>query len=91
MAITKNVALSNFRYTMLDSTDHISPKSGLTIIARIMKDGASSWSICSNQSHEVTDGVYYIDLTQAEMNADVIVLNFSAAGADTRIITIFTE
>jgi len=40
---------------------------------------------------ELSNGIYDIDLTQAEMNADIITLRFTAANSDDRLITIITS
>jgi len=88
--IPKNVALSNFAFFMVDSSDHVTPKTGLTITATISKDGGA-FASCSNSATELSSGVYLIDITQTEMNADVITLKFTASGADQRTITIKTD
>ncbi len=88
--VPKNVALSNFMFLMMDSADHITPKTGLTITEEISKDGGA-FAACANAFAEVSDGMYKINFTQAEMNADIIVLKFAAAGADDRLITIITS
>jgi 3-dehydroquinate dehydratase len=88
--IAKNVALNNFEFVMVDSADHITPKTALSVIAEISKDGGS-FASCTNAATEVGNGVYKINLTQAEMNANVITLKFTATDADQRTITIFTS
>jgi len=88
--IPKNVALSNFAFFMVDSSDHVTPKTGLTITATISKDGGA-FASCSNSATELSSGVYLIDITQTEMNADVITLKFTASGSDQRTITIKTD
>jgi len=88
--IAKNVALSNFEFLMIDSTDHVSVKTGLTVTAQISKDGGTFTS-CTNSASEIGSGLYKIDLTQAEVNADIITLKFTATGADQRTITITTS
>ncbi len=88
--VPKNVALSNFMFLMMDSTDHITPKTGLTVVEEISKDGAA-FAACTNAFSEISDGLYKINLTQAEMNADIIVLKFTASGADDRFLTIITS
>jgi len=88
--VQKNEALSNFEFLMVDSTDHVAAKTGLTVTAQISKDGGA-FAGCSNAVSEIGSGVYVIDLTQAEMNADVITLKFTAAGADQRTVTIKTS
>ena len=88
--IAKNVALSNFHFLMVDRVDHVTPKLSLTVTARIMKDDGD-FADCTNDVSEKSGGVYSIDFTQAEMNADIIVLLFSAPSADTRTLTIITN
>lgn len=88
--IAKNVALSNFEFVMIDSADHITPKTALSVTAKISKDGGA-FASCTNAVSEVGDGVYKINLTQTEMNADVITLKFTATDADQRNVTMFTS
>ena len=87
--VAKNVALSNFPFKMVDATDFATPETGLTVTATISKDGAA-FGACTNAAAEIANGWYKINLTQAEMNADVIALKFSAAGAAQRDIAIIT-
>ena len=88
--VKKNVELANFEFLMLDSSNHVSAKTGLTITAEISKDGGA-FAACSNSASEISDGVYKITIAQAEMNADIITLKFTAMGADQRTITIKTS
>jgi hypothetical protein len=88
--LPKNVALSNFEFLMVLSSDHITPATGKTLTEQISKDGGA-FAACTNNSAEVGSGVYKINLTQAEMNADVIVLKFTETNCDQRTITILTS
>lgn len=88
--ITKNVALSNFGFLMVDGTDFATPKTGVTITATISKDGGS-FASCSNAAVEIANGWYRINLTQSEMNADVVLLSFTGTGAAARNVEIFTQ
>jgi len=88
--IPKNVALNNFTLLMIDSADHVSPKTGLTVTALISQDGAAFGS-CTNSVLEISNGLYKINLTQAEMNADIISLVFTASGANQTTITLKTS
>lgn len=88
--ITKNVALSNFGFLMVDGTDFATPKTGLVITATISKDGAA-FGACSNAAVEISNGWYKIALTQTEMNADVILLTFTGSGAAARNVEIITQ
>lgn len=88
--IRKNVALLNFAFLMLDSGDHVSGKTGLTITAQRSLDGAA-FAATANAATEVTNGWYKINLNATDLNADVVALRFTATGADTRNIAIVTE
>jgi len=87
--VSKNVALSNFTFYMTDSDDHVSAKTGLTVTAEISKNGGA-FSACTNSVTEISSGLYKIDYTQTEMNADIVTLKFTATGADQRVIIITT-
>lgn len=88
--VAKNVVLANFPFMMVDNTDHVTPKTLLTVTATISKDGGA-FASCTNSVTEISNGMYKISLTQPEMNADVIVLKFTATGADQRTIVITTS
>jgi len=89
----KNTALSNFAFLMVDSTDHVTGKTGLTFAAadfqRSIDGGAFANS--TNLATEVANGVYKINLSAADLNGDVIVLKAIGTAADNRIIVIKTE
>ncbi len=88
--VPKNVALANFMFLMMDSADHITPKTGLTITEEISKDGGA-FAAMTNTFAEVSGGMYKINIIQTEMNAAIVTLKFTAAGADDRLITIITS
>jgi hypothetical protein len=88
--ITKNTALANFEFLMIDSTDDVSPKTGLSITAQRSIDGAAFGS-CANAATELSNGIYVIDLAASDLNGDVVTLRFTAAGANDRVITIVTQ
>ena len=90
LGIPKNIALSNFEFLMVESSDHITPATGKTITAQISKDGGAFVN-CTNAVAEVGSGVYKINLTQAEMNADIVTLKFTEANCDQRTITLVTN
>lgn len=89
IGIKKNTALSNFEFLMLDSADHVTPKTGLTITATRSIDGAA-FGACANSATEVANGIYKINLANTDLNGDVITLRFTATGADNRLLTIIT-
>jgi hypothetical protein len=93
MAVKRNQALGAFTFIMLDSTDHITPKSGLTVTAKRKLDGGS-WASCANAvTFDATAPVptYMIDLAAADLNGAVVTLSFTASGADPLQITILTQ
>jgi len=89
--IRKNVALPNFDIVMTDSTTH-APKSGLGagVTATRRQDGGA-FGACDNAVAEVASGVYTINLTANDMNANKITLRFTAAASDDLEIEIFTQ
>ncbi len=89
--IQKNVALSNFRFTMVSSTDHVTPITARTVTAEICRDAEGAFSAADNSVSEIGSGVYEIDWTQTEQNADTITYKFTAAGADQITITVVTS
>ena len=86
----KNVALSNFTFLMVLASDHVTPATGKTIVEEISKDGGA-FAACTNAAAEIGNGFYKIDLTQAEMNANVIALKFTETDCDQRSIVIVTS
>lgn len=85
----KNIALSNFTFAMIDAADDITGKTGLTVTATISKDGGA-FAACTNAVSEIANGLYKINLTAAEMNADIIILKFTATGANSALERILT-
>jgi hypothetical protein len=88
--LAKNVGLNNFTFLMVDSSDHVTAKTGLTVTAQRSIDGGALAS-CANAVVEVSNGLYKINLAASDLNGDVIVLRFTATGADARLFTIVTQ
>lgn len=89
-AVKKNTQLSNFEFVMIDSSDHVSGKTGLSITSTRSIDGGT-FSATTNSATEIASGVYKITLSAADLNGDVITLKFSATGADDTLITVLTQ
>ena len=87
---TKNVELSNFPFLMVDETDFATPETGLTVTCNISKDGGA-FAASTNSAAEIGNGTYKITLTATEMNADTIILRFTATGAADRFVTLITQ
>jgi len=86
--ITKNVALSDFSVLMVLSSDGTTVATGKTVVCRISKDG-SAFSVSTNSVTEISNGMYTVDLTQTEMNADAIILRFTNADCLDRLIVLY--
>lgn len=76
----------NVTFLMVNRADHITPITGLKVVARISKDG-DAFEDCANKVIKAPDKMYKINLTQAERDADYIVLQFTAPGADSVMVT----
>lgn len=88
--VKKNTALSNFMFLMLDSSDHVTPKTGLTITSQVSIDGAA-FGNTANSASEIGSGIYKINLANTDTNGTTLMFKFSSAGADTRFIEIVTQ
>jgi hypothetical protein len=84
----RGVALANFTLVMYDSTNR-SPLAGLTVVGKIRKD-TGAFVALTNAVAAVSNGVYTVDLTAAEMTADLVTLLFTATGAEPTIVTMVT-
>lgn len=89
--ISKNVAFNNFEFMMVDSTDHVTGKTGLTVSTKTESIDGAAFAALSGTVAEVGNGIYKISLTAAELNGDDITLRFAATGADDTLITLVTQ
>lgn len=85
----KNTAIAKYMFPMTDSNTH-QAAAGLTVVAERALDGGS-FGACANPVVEMSAGVYRIDLAAGDLNGDTVFLKFTAAGADDRMVTIFTQ
>lgn len=92
MGVKKNTALSGFTFLMVQSADHITPATGLTVSATRSIDGGA-FAACTNSATiaEVGNGIYSINLSTTDLNGGVVTVRFTAAGADDRFVTIKTQ
>ena len=74
---------------MVDSTDHVTPETGLSPTVERSIDGGA-FATGTNTPAEVSDGIYQYDASAADMNGAVITFRFSASGADDRFLTFTT-
>ena len=87
--IKKNTALSNFEFLMIDATDHVSPKTGLTITGTRSIDGGAFGAVTGTFA-EISSGVYQFDAAAGDTNGDIITWKFSGTGADDTLVTFKT-
>lgn len=84
----KNVALSNFPFQMIDSADSKTPKTGLTVSGSISKNGGA-FAALTNDVSEISNGFYKVNLTATELNANTVVIRFTASGANDTAFILF--
>jgi hypothetical protein len=87
----KNAAFSNIVFLMVNSTDHVTPETGLTVTATRSIDGGAFAAGTGTGPAEIGNGIYQYDASQADMNGDVVMFRFSASGADDRFVFIKTS
>jgi hypothetical protein len=87
--VPKNTAWSDFTFGMVDSTDHRTPKTGLTISAYVSKDAAAFAAIAGTVA-EISNGIYQLDAAAGDMNGDMVIFRFTATGADDTFTTVKT-
>ena len=90
LTIQKGVAFDNIPFPMVSTTDHVTRVNSLTVTSLISKDSGTPVAT-TNSVTEIGSGNYAIDLTATEMDADMILLIFTATGADQREMSIATQ
>lgn len=88
--VQKNAALAGFAFPMFDASDGRTPKTGLTVTGQRSLDGGA-FTALTNAVAELANGLYKVDLAASDLNGNVVVLRFTATGADATILTILTE
>lgn len=88
--IKKNVGLNNFEFPLVSSTDHVTLTTGLTVAGQVSIDGGAFTNL-TNAVSELGSGVYKVNLAAADVNGTLLMLKFTATGADTRLILIATQ
>lgn len=79
-------------FTILDADGD--PVSGATGLDSEVSKDAAAFADCTNEATEIgSSGVYYLDLTDSEMNADTIAIRVqtSSSGAKTTIIVVYPQ
>jgi hypothetical protein len=95
MEIKKDQALSNFMFLMVSSTDHVTPKTGLTGFTAERSIDAGAFSLIGGSPPasvtEVGLGFYAINLAASDLNGTNITMVFTAAGADPCQVSLITQ
>lgn len=86
---TKNAAFNNIPVYMVDSTDHVTPETGLTLTVERSIDGGA-FATATGSAAEIANGLYQFDASAADMNGDLIVFKFTATGADPYLLSLTT-
>lgn len=79
-------------FTILDADGD--PVSGATGLDSEVSKDAAAFADCTNEATEIgSSGVYYLDLTNSEMNADTVAIRVqtSSSGAKTTIIVAYPQ
>ena len=88
--IKRNIGHNDFMFFMVDSADHVTGKTGLTITAARNIDN-TGFSACANAVSEIAFGWYVINLAASDLNGTMIAFRFTGTGADARNIFIKTN
>ncbi len=91
IGIQKNTAKNDIEILMIDSTDDISGKTGLTPVMTVSIDGGAF--VAKNAGTTITEvafGIYQIDANAADLNGDIITWRFTETGANDTFLTIAT-
>jgi hypothetical protein len=84
-------AYPGFAFLMTDDTNH-APAEGKTVVAQRDIDNTGTFTTCTNSpATEGASGMYSIDLTDVDMDGNVITFKFTGTNCDQRTITIHTS
>ena len=89
-SIQKNASLDDFEFLMISATDHVSPKTGLTVNGQRSLDGGTFEGVTGSIS-EVGNGIYKFDAEDADTNCEIGTWRFYSTGADDTFITFKTK
>jgi hypothetical protein len=84
------VGIDAFPFFMTLSSDHYSPATGLSITAARSQNGGGFFP-CDNAATETGNGWYQINLSDNDMNAQTIALNFAGPASDTARFNLVTQ
>ncbi len=87
----KKASSREISFQMVDETDFSTPETGLTVVVQIAKDGGSFGNADNTPATEMANGWYKITLNDAELNADMINVKATSAGAAQQNLVFYTE
>jgi len=85
----KNTGSQKVFFTLVDSTDHVTRKTGITVTATRSLDGAA-FGAASGSVTEIGNGVYYLTPSAGDINADDVVYKFTGTACDQVEIAVAT-
>ena len=88
--LKKNQALAKYEFLMTDSTNH-NPATGKTVTVTRSIDGAAFAATTAGTATELSVGIYYIDLSAADLNGNVVTLRATATACDDLFMTLILE
>ncbi len=77
----KNTGSQKIPFVLVDSTDHVTRKTGITVTKTRSIDGAA-YASSTGTVTEVGGGLYYLTASAADMNGDDIVFKFTGTACD---------
>lgn len=89
IAIKKNATYPGFMFLMTDTSSH-QPMTGLSVTGQYALTGGAFNAMASTGA-EIASGWYKVDLAAAELNAPIVAIRLTAAGADDRCFTVFPQ
>lgn len=87
--IPKSTPFSNITFLMVDATDDITPKTGLSPTATVSRDGGA-FGAASGTVAEIASGYYQFDASATDMSGGLVTFKFAATGANDTTISIRT-
>ena len=90
IGIQKNTAYPNLPFIMYDSTDSKTPIAGRTVSGFRSIDGGVTFNAVTGTPSETADGAYQLDASASDMDGDLILFKFTAAGADDAFVSLKT-
>lgn len=91
IGLKKNTAYNYFYFVLYKLSDPLSPCTGQTVTVQLSKDGAAFADADNTPATELSDGVYYINLSASDLNADSIMFKATSSDSITRFISITTN